>query len=342
MLSRLGLRVLAADLDPQANLTAYFCPITDIEALWSEPERPVHISNCLAPLFRAVQPSPVPTPVLWDIARQPSLFGMQLALVPGNLELGRYEDSLATAWLQIRSDSPGPYIGQTLSFWNVLKRAADVYQPDVTLVDVGPNLGAITRAALLATDLVIVPLAADVFSIQGLRNLGPTLERWRQTWQSVRERALEAGVTDELPTGDMAPAGYVILQHAVRKNRPVKAYQTWLEQIPLDYQRSILGASTGGAPKDASQDPHCIGQVRHYQSLVPLSQDANKPMFDLKAGDGAIGGHQNYVAECYENFEQLAAALAERCGLPIPQTAQDSGRPVTPSLHHQRPLQRLS
>jgi len=321
MLSRLGLRVLAADLDPQANLTAYFCPIDDIEALWSEPERPVHISNCLAPLFRDVHPSPVPTPVLWDTDRPPRLFGSQLALVPGNLGLGSYEDNLANAWLQLRTASPGPSIGQTLSLWTVLKRAAEVYQPDAVLVDVGPNLGAITRAALLATDLVIVPLAADAFSIQGLRNLGPTLARWRKTWQSVRRAAQESGVSDELPAGDMAPAGYVVLQHAVRKNRPVKAYQTWFEQIPLNYQRAILDASTGVAPKDPSQDPHCIGQVRHYQSLVPLSQDANKPMFDLKAGDGAIGGHQNYVSECYENFEQLAISLAERCGLPIPQTA---------------------
>ena len=50
------------------------------------------------------------------------------------------------------------------------------------LVDVGPNLGAINRAAPVAADHVVVPLAPDLFSLQGLRNLGPTLRRWREEW----------------------------------------------------------------------------------------------------------------------------------------------------------------
>jgi hypothetical protein len=41
-------------------------------------------------------------------------------------------------------------------------------------LDVGPNFGAINRAALLASDNLLVPLAADLFALQGLRNLGPT------------------------------------------------------------------------------------------------------------------------------------------------------------------------
>jgi chromosome partitioning protein len=61
------------------------------------------------------------------------------------------------------------------------RRAA--LEPKLVLIDVGPNLGAINRAALLAADFVVTPLAPDLFSIQGLRNLGPTLEGWRHSWQ---------------------------------------------------------------------------------------------------------------------------------------------------------------
>ena len=35
-----------------------------------------------------------------------------------------------------------------------------------------PNLGAINRSALIATDYVAIPLGADLFSLQGLKNLG--------------------------------------------------------------------------------------------------------------------------------------------------------------------------
>ena len=56
----------------------------------------------------------------------------------------------------------------------------------VVLVDVGPNLGAINRSALIATDYIIVPLGTNLFSLQSLCNLGPTLDRWRQDWQRRR------------------------------------------------------------------------------------------------------------------------------------------------------------
>jgi chromosome partitioning protein len=52
--------------------------------------------------------------------------------------------------------------------------------------DMGPNLGAANRAALMGSDsdhvvtaLVVTALAADLFSLQGLRNLGPMLRAWR-------------------------------------------------------------------------------------------------------------------------------------------------------------------
>jgi cellulose biosynthesis protein BcsQ len=313
MLSRAGLRVVAADLDPQANLTAHFCSVEEIEQLWAEPREPVHISNCLAPL-RAMHPSPLLAPRLREAEAQRSLFGGALALLPGHLDLSSFEDEFGVAWLQSKSESPGRHIGHTLAFWSVIGEAAAAYRADVVLVDIGPNLGAINRAVLLATDLLVIPLAADVFSIQGLRNLGPTLKRWRGEWARIKADACSRGVQGELAAAEMKPVGYVILQHAVRKSRPVKAYQRWFERIPSTYRECMLGAG-GPAPDDPADDANCIGEVKHYQSLVPLSQDANKPMFDLTVRDGAIGGHQEYVRSCRANFEQLAQSLIERCHL---------------------------
>lgn len=306
MLSRLGLRVLAVDLDPQANLTAYFCTFEEIEEIWAQRERAANVSDCLAPLT-AIEPGPVSAPELRRVADR-------LALLPGNIALSGFEDELSNAWLQIRSQQPGSYIRVTIAFWALIQKAAADLAPDVVLVDVGPNLGAITRASLLATDYYIVPLTADVFSLQGLRNLGPTVRAWSHDWSQVREEARRRGMAADLPEGQTRPAGYVMLQHAVRKNRPVRAYQHWFEQVPATYREAVLGDS-GPAAVDPSLDANCLGDVRHYQSLVPLSQDANKPMFDLTAADGAIGAHLNYVRACYDNFRQLALRVAESCSL---------------------------
>ena len=48
---------------------------------------------------------------------------------------------------------------------------------------------------------------------------------------------------------------------------------------------------------------------------MPLAQDAQKPMFALKAPDGAIGGHAAAVQGCYRDFQALAKTVAERAGI---------------------------
>lgn len=48
-----------------------------------------------------------------------------------------------------------------------------------------PNIGDIVAPVLqnIATNYVVIPLGADLFSLQGLKNLGPTLRSWKHLWQ---------------------------------------------------------------------------------------------------------------------------------------------------------------
>ncbi len=125
------------------------------------------------------------------------------------------------------------------------------------LIDVGPNLGAINRSALLAADGILIPLAADLFSLQGLRNLGPRLRDWRRDWQRMREVA-PPGIP--LPECTMRPIGYVVLQHEVRLDRPVKAFKKWLARIPAVYAEEILGESVP-EERRTEDDPHCLATL---------------------------------------------------------------------------------
>ena len=61
------------------------------------------------------------------------------------------------------------------------------------------NLGAINCSALIGSDYVVIPLAADLFSIQGLRNLGPTLRSWRLDWRKRLDNRLH--LSFPLPEG---------------------------------------------------------------------------------------------------------------------------------------------
>ena len=222
------------------------------------------------------------------------------------------------------------------AFWQVVQRGAAESGADVVLVDVGPSLGAVNRSALIATDFVAVPLAADLFSRQGLRNLGPTLRRWRADWKRRRDNWGEPDFT--LPAGAMQPIGYLIQQHGVRLSRPVKAYDRWARQMPAEYARSVLGGHPPATVQDPQADAHCIATVKHYRGLVPLAQDARKPIFALSAGDGALGSHAAAARGAFGDFKALvesllqrtrnasATAVPPRSGAPPPGPAQESAQ----------------
>ena len=303
MFAEMGKRVLACDLDPQANLTAAFLDESQLEELWIDGEikAPSTIYRCIQPLT-----------AVGDL-RAPDLRSIipNLALLPGDLALSGFEDQLSGEWPQSLGSSNlyRPFRVLT-AFWQVAQLGADQHQADLIVVDVGPNLGAINRSALIASDCVIVPLGADLISLQGLRNLGPTLRKWRSDW----EKRLGNWSKPEfhLPAGRMEPIGYVVQQHSVRLSRPVKAYDRWVNRIPSEYRTSILEQPAPWTELLTREDPHCLATLKHYRSLVPMGQEAHKPIFHLTVADGAIGNHALAVKEAYSDFQTLAGKILQR------------------------------
>jgi len=304
MYADLGLSVVAADLDPQANLTTMFLDDERLEALWNEGGSRQTIYGALQPLLEGT--GDVSAPHVEEVAPG-------LGLVVGDLALSAAEDELASQWPDCLDGKPRAF--RVLSaLWRALRLAAEETEAGLVLVDVGPNLGAMNRAALVTADFVVVPLAPDLYSLQGLRNLGPTLRRWRDEWKERRDRNPIADV--EMPEGAMRPAGYVVMQHAVRLDRPLEAYARWMQRIPDAYREAVL-AERPQAGVAIDNDPHCLSTLKHYRSLMPLAQEARKPMFALKPADGAIGGHATAVQDCYGDFRALARAIANRVGVAL-------------------------
>ena len=306
MYADLGVPNLAADLDPQANLSSMFLDEERLEALWPDGDHPQTVYGAIRPLLDGTG----------DIAApHVEAIGDDIGLLVGDLALAGFEDELGSQWPDCLDQKPRAF--RVLSaFWRSIELAAQERQVDLVLLDVGPNLGAINRAALIAAEHVAIPLASDLYSLQGLRNLGPTLRRWRGEWKDRRGRNPVQGLS--LPPGTMTPAGYVVLQHAVRLDRPVKAYERWMARIPGVYREAVLDESASQAPQRVGDDPHCLSALKHYRSLMPLAQEARKPMFFLKPADGAIGGHAKAVQDCYRDFRDLARAIAGRCHVPLP------------------------
>ena len=84
-----------------------------------------------------------------------------------------------------------------------------------------------------------------------------------------------------------------------------------VESTPTVLGIIVLGESSGRQVK-IEDDPHCLGLLKHYHSLMPMSHEARKPVFHLTSADGAIGAHQQAVTRAYDDFERLARRIDER------------------------------
>lgn len=298
MYSDLDISVVAADLDPQANLTAAFLSEARLEQLYeSQPEGTIF--GCVKPLLRGVG----------DIVKPHAVrISEHLTLLAGDLDLSAFEDELSQQWSSSLDRKERAF--RVLSaFYRTMQTMADEKEARLVLVDLGPNLGAVNRATLISADYVVIPLSPDLFSLKGLENLGPALRRWRQEW---KERIGKNPVSDLLlPPGSITPLGYIVLQHSIRLDRPVKAYEKWIARIPEVYAKMVLDRAVS-AGVTIEDDPECLSLLKHYRSLMPMAQEANKPIFHLKPADGAIGAHVSAVSSCYQDFQSLANKILER------------------------------
>jgi len=302
MYADLGMRVLAADLDPQANLSAAFLDEDRLEELWPDEEHRNTIPGCIQPLLKGTG----------DIA-DPHLepINDELALLVGDLLLSNFEDELSSQWAYCL-DGKERAFRVISAFWRVIQTAIATHAADLVLMDLGPTLGAINRAALIASDFTVIPLRPDLFSLPGLRNLGRGLRILRDGWKERLARNPTAGL--QLPAGNMRPLGYIVLQHSVRLDRPVKAYDRWIARIPGEYCRAVLDGS-GSSGTSVANDPHCLAVLKDYRTLMPMAHEAGKPMFHLKSADGAIGAHFQAAQSAFRDFKELALRIAQHAGI---------------------------
>ncbi|MGN8151958.1 ParA family protein [Agrobacterium sp. 22094] len=300
MLADQGYRVVMADLDPQSNLTAMSLTVSDLVLI--EDDQVNTIYDSVAPVIASGSDV---FPVYIEVTEN-------LALIPGDLELSNIEDALSREWTQCLSDSAldrERAFAVTTSLARTVKVSAEDYDADYVLLDVGPNLGAINRSALLLADFVIVPVAPDVFSLKGLSNVGKGLMEWRKGWLRRRENAPKG----DWPVGEMDPLGYVVSRFSIYAGERAIHFRRWIDRVPRIFHGEVLRDSTNYSGT-IDDDPAKLAWLKDYRSLMPMAMEANKPIFRLKPSDGAIGGHQSAVTGSYDDFHDLASSIVTKIG----------------------------
>ena len=173
----------------------------------------------------------------------------------------------------------------------------------------GPSLGAINRAILLASDYFITPMSPDIFSLLALENIGTSIAQWTEQFDTGIEKLkrVDPHAIDGLKENFLIKfIGYVTQQYTSKtvegQKMPVKAYETIIDHIPSSIQKNIITPING---VDIALD-YSLGAIPTFNSVIPMSQSAHKPIFTLSSKDGVVGSHFSKVASFKQIMEEIS------------------------------------
>lgn len=298
MSSRKRKRVLVVDADPQCNATVYLLHEDKVLEIYEEKKHGT-IESFFEPVRRGRGYLEKDINTLHS-----SRFSVDL--IPGDPRLALSEDLLASDWKTGSSGDPRG-LQTTFTFWDIFQRFSHY---DYLLVDVGPSLGAINRSVLLASDFFVMPMSSDIFSLMAIRNISLSLANWKKTFMKALTNYSdiekeEFTVRNKSISWRLKFLGYITQQYTAKAVRgvrqPVKAYDRIIKQAPKLIKKELI-------KKFADMDDlsYKLGDIPNLHSVVPLSQTAKAPIFDLKGADGVVGAHFAKVKEAEKIYGNIA------------------------------------
>lgn len=291
-------KVLVVDADPQCNITQLMLDESDVIDLYEDYSR-FTIHSIVHPLSIGVgYTNKIDVISVED-------YGVDL--LAGDPRLALKEDLLSKDW----QDATGGDIRglrTTYLFKDLLSRCEDY---DYVLFDMGPSLGSINRAVLLAADYFVSPMSIDIFSLKAIENISAAIVQWRQKLQNGIAQ-VDASLKKDVPAGgifDIKFAGYVSQQYIQKtsqgQKRAVAAYDKIMKRIPA----VIIQNFVKGLKNKEVGIKYEIGSIPNLYSLIPMSQTAHKPIFGLRARDGVRGAHFNKVRDADKIFKAVCKQL---------------------------------
>lgn len=301
-LEQLGKKILFVDADPQCNLSSHLCDDNIISKEWGTNGNSI---------YKAVEPIVSGSGDI-NFVEPYKLSNRNIWIFVGDLLLSDFEMELTNAWTQLLAGMERGF-RITSAIYRIIVNFCEKQNIDYVFIDIGPNMGALNRAILLGCDNYFIPVIPDMFSLRGTQNIGRTFATWISNFQLSLDRADISNF--DCVKGTPKFTGYILQQFNKYRKRETKAFENWSEQIPQTIENYIVQPLT--VPKLSKyhlvqkQSNYKIAEFKNYNSLIPLAQAAQKPIFELTSQDGVIGGHISYVKDCKKEFLEISNKFLE-------------------------------
>lgn len=294
-----GYNVVMIDLDPQCNLSGLALGYENYEkTLFSSEEKTIY--DVLKGVIDGGSDIDLTVKTIKGIAGCDNL-----SLVKGSIHLAMFEDLLSVAYGQAAT---GQRIGYftTSAIHRFLLELGIRESVDIFVIDTSPTLGLLNRTVFLGADYFVVPLRPDVFSIQGIENMGTMFERWKRNWL-ITAKAAEVAQNIEnkfiLP-GDPLFIGYILNEFNVYGEKPVRSHREWIKEIPelIKVNLSEKHCRNGLVEKSWKE---ALGLTQDFSSAQAVSQQKGIAVFDVEDFVSAAGTKE-VVEKSKEEFRVLS------------------------------------
>lgn len=295
-------KVLVIDADPQCNASAYLLQSERLEEILLNGGH-----KSLDSYYEPIRKGQGFAEELPTIVRS-DRFGVDI--IVGDPRLSVREDLLSTDWADTRNGGARGF-QTTFAIRHLLSRLNNY---DLVFIDMGPSLGALNRSVLLGADSFLMPLSVDIFSLMAIGNILNSFSSWKRDLGAAIERHRDTEGGDFLVDGkpvswQLEFSGYVMQQYRAKMKEgervAVGAYERIIAQQKVEIEKISNFFDSG----DVSMD---LGEVPTLSSVIPLSQQANAPIFDLGAKDGIVGSQYTRVSEAEVFFAKIADRFLAR------------------------------
>lgn len=307
-MGRLGKRILMVDFDAQANLTAISIDDGMLSMIYAPEEDGKTVAHAFAPLVGGS--GDVFAPEAIEVREG------KVWLAAGDLRLSEFEAILPSAWTEALAGNERGF-RVTSAPYRLIREIAEEIEADYVFVDLGPNVGALNRAVLLGSDYMIIPMAADLFSIRALPSVGNSVDTWVRQWKTARSVAPRLNF--EVQNGLPKVLGYVSQQFNIYRGEATLAFSHWIDEMPAQIQSGLLAPlaahsdGKGATLADPAQSQGAgVGDLKNFHSLVPHAQTLRKAIFELRADDVVRGGQVTRARQSEEQFKELCANIIAR------------------------------
>lgn len=293
-------KILLIDLDPQSNSTQAIIKEEEWENFYGSNASKKTIMDYFKPLDQGDA-----NLAYCEIPVKSDDNCYKIDLIPGHPRLSIIDDLMSKFWSGTLSCEKGDL--RKLNWLNQMRQWFGEY--DYVFIDVGPSLGALNRSILLNTDYFITPMGSDIFSLLGVENISSWIDRWMSLYDNalinLQKQNQELDLQNfskefhiNIDTKSMTRfLGYSIQQYSKRKfkdgARPSQAYDRVIRKID---EKILLYLGRYKKVNLVDSDMK-LGDVPYVYSIVPLSQTAHIPIFELDFANGVRGNQISSVNE---------------------------------------------